>query len=152
MIARGRNGRLWALRTDQNECRQQVTHRRKDDCRPGRVGWHCPVCQPLSFRTIDWHAVLLRGVDDGFDNLFPVSRHAQHRAGRVKLAESKRFVDSVICLGVRYGLAVLCSECLERLAIFVTAPGRQARAQVFGADRYARTHEIIQDEGTGKPE
>jgi hypothetical protein len=51
-----------------------------------------------------------------------------------------------------YGLAVLCSECLERLAILVTAPGRQALAHVLGADRYARTHEAIQDEGTGEPE
>ena len=131
---------------------QGITHRRKDDCRPGRAGWDCPVCQPFSFRTIDWHAVLLRGVHDGFDNLFPVSRHAQHRAGRVELAESKRFVDSVICLGVRYGLVMLCSECFERLAILVTALGRQARVHVLGADRYAGTHEAIQHEGTGKPE
>ena len=33
-----RNGRLWALRGDQNECRQQVAHRRKDHCRPGKAG------------------------------------------------------------------------------------------------------------------
>ena len=107
------------------------------------------VRQPLGLGAIHGNAEFLAGLHNGRDEFFPGSLHVKHRSFGVELAES----DSLSYLvGLRIGdrLAVLRGICLQRLAVFITPPARQARVHVFTAKRYAVTEPA--DARTREPE